>query len=177
MLTVGATANQNGTALYEGVTVLFLAQLAGVDLTLGQHRIEDTTAVIYRDVAPKGHAAGLPVDLHDGDVTAKWKDEARWLEIPSRLQPRLDARVQRIGEISSRSHLSKGDGFLRYPSYREFSILQSDIRNIGFQYMSSDLLHLLSEFLDGVKDGHTADCCGAATIRAASFGCGVGVAM
>jgi DAACS family dicarboxylate/amino acid:cation (Na+ or H+) symporter len=36
VLTIGATANQNGTALYEGVTVLFLAQLAGVDLTLGQ---------------------------------------------------------------------------------------------------------------------------------------------
>ncbi|HEV2704686.1 MAG TPA: dicarboxylate/amino acid:cation symporter [Pyrinomonadaceae bacterium] len=36
VLTVGATANQNGTALYEGVTVLFLAQLANVDLTLGQ---------------------------------------------------------------------------------------------------------------------------------------------
>nr|PZN91107.1 MAG: dicarboxylate/amino acid:cation symporter [bacterium] len=35
VLTVGATANQNGTALYEGVTVLFLAQLAGVDLSLG----------------------------------------------------------------------------------------------------------------------------------------------
>src|SRR5690349_23727975 len=36
VLTVGATANQNGTALYEGVTVLFLAQLAGGDLGLGQ---------------------------------------------------------------------------------------------------------------------------------------------
>ncbi len=35
VLTVGATANQNGTALYEGVTVLFLAQLAGVDLSTG----------------------------------------------------------------------------------------------------------------------------------------------
>ena len=34
VLTVGATANQNGTALYEGVTVLFLAQLSGMDLTL-----------------------------------------------------------------------------------------------------------------------------------------------
>lgn len=35
VLTVGATANQNGTALYEGVTVLFLAQLSGVDLSVG----------------------------------------------------------------------------------------------------------------------------------------------
>jgi hypothetical protein len=39
VLTVGATANQNGTALFEGVTVLFLAQLAQVDLSLGQQLI------------------------------------------------------------------------------------------------------------------------------------------
>lgn len=36
VLTVGATANQNGTALYEGVVVLFLAQVFGVELTIGQ---------------------------------------------------------------------------------------------------------------------------------------------
>ncbi len=36
VLTIGATANQNGTALFEGVTALFLAQFYGVDLTLGQ---------------------------------------------------------------------------------------------------------------------------------------------
>ena len=36
VLTVGATANQNGTALYEGVTVLFLAQVYGIELTAAQ---------------------------------------------------------------------------------------------------------------------------------------------
>jgi DAACS family dicarboxylate/amino acid:cation (Na+ or H+) symporter len=36
VLTVGSTANQNGTALFEGVTVLFLAQVYGLDLTIGQ---------------------------------------------------------------------------------------------------------------------------------------------
>lgn len=36
VLTVGATANQNGTALFEGVTVLFLAQVFNIDLTLSQ---------------------------------------------------------------------------------------------------------------------------------------------
>ncbi|MBN8218299.1 MAG: dicarboxylate/amino acid:cation symporter [Spirochaetes bacterium] len=35
VLTVGATANQNGTALFEGVTVLFLAQVYGVHLGMG----------------------------------------------------------------------------------------------------------------------------------------------
>jgi DAACS family dicarboxylate/amino acid:cation (Na+ or H+) symporter len=34
VLTVGATANQNGTALFEGVTVLFLAQFFGVELSI-----------------------------------------------------------------------------------------------------------------------------------------------
>lgn len=39
VLTIGATANQNGTAMFEGVTVLFLAQFFGVDLTLGQQGV------------------------------------------------------------------------------------------------------------------------------------------
>jgi DAACS family dicarboxylate/amino acid:cation (Na+ or H+) symporter len=36
VLTAGASMNQNGTALFEGVTVLFLAQVFQVDLTLAQ---------------------------------------------------------------------------------------------------------------------------------------------
>ena len=35
-LMVGSTANQNGTALFEGVTVLFLAQVYGLDLSVSQ---------------------------------------------------------------------------------------------------------------------------------------------
>ena len=46
VLTIGATANQNGTALYEGVTVLFLAQVFGVDLTLGQQALLLALAVL-----------------------------------------------------------------------------------------------------------------------------------
>jgi DAACS family dicarboxylate/amino acid:cation (Na+ or H+) symporter len=55
VLTVGATANQNGTALYEGVTVLFLAQLAGVDLTLGQQLM-----VVYMAILGGIGTAGVP---------------------------------------------------------------------------------------------------------------------
>ncbi len=36
VLTIGSTANQNGTALFEGVTVLFLAQFYGIELALSQ---------------------------------------------------------------------------------------------------------------------------------------------
>ncbi len=55
VLTVGATANQNGTALYEGVTVLFLAQLAGVDLTLSQQLM-----VLYLAILGSIGTAGVP---------------------------------------------------------------------------------------------------------------------
>jgi DAACS family dicarboxylate/amino acid:cation (Na+ or H+) symporter len=55
VLTVGATANQNGTALYEGVTVLFLAQLAGVDLSLGQQLM-----VAYLAILGGVGTAGVP---------------------------------------------------------------------------------------------------------------------
>jgi DAACS family dicarboxylate/amino acid:cation (Na+ or H+) symporter len=36
VLSIGSTANQNGTALFEGVTVLFLAQFYGVELPLAR---------------------------------------------------------------------------------------------------------------------------------------------
>jgi DAACS family dicarboxylate/amino acid:cation (Na+ or H+) symporter len=39
VLTIGATANQNGTALFEGVTVLFLAQFYGIELGLAQQAV------------------------------------------------------------------------------------------------------------------------------------------
>ena len=55
VLTVGATANQNGTALYEGVTVLFLAQLAGVELTLALQLM-----VVYLAILGGIGTAGVP---------------------------------------------------------------------------------------------------------------------
>jgi dicarboxylate/amino acid:cation (Na+ or H+) symporter, DAACS family len=55
VLTIGATANQNGTALYEGVTVLFLAQLVGYDLSIGQQ-----LTVLYLAILGGIGTAGVP---------------------------------------------------------------------------------------------------------------------
>jgi DAACS family dicarboxylate/amino acid:cation (Na+ or H+) symporter len=55
VLTVGATANQNGTALFEGVTVLFLAQVFNVDLTASQQ----ITVMLMSVMAGVG-TAGVP---------------------------------------------------------------------------------------------------------------------
>jgi DAACS family dicarboxylate/amino acid:cation (Na+ or H+) symporter len=55
VLTVGSTANQNGTALYEGITVLFLAQVFNRDLTLAQQVL-----VVLMSVLAGIGTAGVP---------------------------------------------------------------------------------------------------------------------
>ena len=61
VLTIGATANQNGTAIFEGVTVLFLAQFFGVDLTLTQQTMV-LIVCILGGIGTAGVPAGsLPV--------------------------------------------------------------------------------------------------------------------
>lgn len=61
VLTIGATANQNGTAIFEGVTVLFLAQFFGVELALGQ-QVVVLLICILGGIGTAGVPAGsLPV--------------------------------------------------------------------------------------------------------------------
>jgi DAACS family dicarboxylate/amino acid:cation (Na+ or H+) symporter len=55
VLPLGATMNMNGTALYEGITVLFLAQVFGVTLDLGQQLV-----VVLMAVLTAIGAAGVP---------------------------------------------------------------------------------------------------------------------
>ncbi|MFT5357886.1 MAG: proton glutamate symport protein, partial [Polyangiales bacterium] len=57
---LGATINMDGTALYEAVAVLFIAQLYGLDLSLSQQIVVAITALL----ASVG-AAGIP---HAGTV-------------------------------------------------------------------------------------------------------------
>jgi len=55
VLTVGSTANQNGSALYEGITVLFLAQCFGLPLTFSQQAF-----VVFLAVLAGIGTAGVP---------------------------------------------------------------------------------------------------------------------
>jgi DAACS family dicarboxylate/amino acid:cation (Na+ or H+) symporter len=55
VLTIGAAANQNGTALFEGITVLFLAQIYGI--TLG---VDQQVVVLFMSVLAGIGTAGVP---------------------------------------------------------------------------------------------------------------------
>ncbi len=61
VLTIGSTANQNGTALFEGVTVLFLAQFYGVELGFAQ-QVTVVLICILGGIGTAGVPAGsIPV--------------------------------------------------------------------------------------------------------------------
>ena len=55
VLPIGATVNMDGTALYQGVAAVFIAQVYGLDLTLG----DQVTVVVSATMASIG-AAGVP---------------------------------------------------------------------------------------------------------------------
>ena len=55
VLTIGSTANQNGTALFEGITVLFLAQCFNVELSLASQ-----VTVVFLCILAGIGTAGVP---------------------------------------------------------------------------------------------------------------------
>jgi DAACS family dicarboxylate/amino acid:cation (Na+ or H+) symporter len=55
VLPIGSTMCMNGTAIFEGITVIFLAEIFGVDLSLGQ-----MAAVMIMCVITAIGAAGVP---------------------------------------------------------------------------------------------------------------------
>jgi DAACS family dicarboxylate/amino acid:cation (Na+ or H+) symporter len=61
VLTIGATANQNGTAMFEGITVIFLAQFFSIELSIPQ-QVMVMMMCILGGVGTAGVPAGsLPV--------------------------------------------------------------------------------------------------------------------
>ncbi|MDX1514747.1 MAG: dicarboxylate/amino acid:cation symporter [Gammaproteobacteria bacterium] len=58
---LGATINMNGTALYQAVATVFLAQLFGIDLSLGQQVLVITIAVASAIGAPATPGVGIVI--------------------------------------------------------------------------------------------------------------------
>ncbi|MDD3844327.1 MAG: dicarboxylate/amino acid:cation symporter [Bacteroidales bacterium] len=56
VLPLGSTINMNGTALYEGVTAIFIAQAYGIDLSVGQQFV-----IVLTSVLASVGAAGIPM--------------------------------------------------------------------------------------------------------------------
>lgn len=117
VLTVGATANQNGTALYEGVTVLFLAQLAGLDLTLGTQLM-----IVYLAILGGIGTAGVPsgsIPFIIGILAMIGVDPALIAIIlgVDRILDMCRTTLNVVGDITAATFVARSEGFelLRTP--------------------------------------------------------------
>jgi DAACS family dicarboxylate/amino acid:cation (Na+ or H+) symporter len=110
VLPLGATMNMNGTALFEGVTVLFLAQVFGVGLSLGQQ-----VAVVVMSVLTAVGAAGVPagsIPLLVG-VLAMFGVPAEGIAIILGVDRILDmsrTTVNVMGDVAAAAWVAKSEG-------------------------------------------------------------------
>lgn len=111
VLTVGATANQNGTALYEGITVLFIAQLAGFDLTIGQQLM-----IVYLAILGGIGTAGVPsgsIPFIIGILAMIGIDPALIAIIlgVDRLLDMCRTTLNVVGDITAATFVARSEGF------------------------------------------------------------------
>jgi DAACS family dicarboxylate/amino acid:cation (Na+ or H+) symporter len=110
VLPLGATMNMNGTALFEGVTVLFLAQVFGLELSLGLQ-----AAVIVMSVITAVGAAGVPagsIPLLVG-VLAMFGVPAEGIAIVLGVDRILDmsrTTVNVLGDVCAAAWVAKSEG-------------------------------------------------------------------
>lgn len=111
VLTVGATANQNGTALYEGVTVLFLAQLAGADLSFITQ-----LSVVYLAILGGIGTAGVPsgsIPFIIGILAMIGVDPALIAIIlgVDRILDMCRTTLNVVGDITAATYVARSEGF------------------------------------------------------------------
>lgn len=110
VLPIGSTMCMNGTALFEGVTVLFLAQVFGVTLDLGQQ-----IAVVVMSVLTAVGAAGVPggsIPLLVG-VLAMFRVPPEGIAIILGVDRILDmsrTTVNVIGDLCATTWVAKSEG-------------------------------------------------------------------
>ncbi len=116
VLTIGATANQNGTALYEGVSVLFLAQLAGIDLSLGQQIMVAYLAILGGVGTAGVPAASIPfivvvlvtIGVNPGLIAAILGVD-RFLDM-------CRTTLNVTGDITAATYVARSEGQLKVPA-------------------------------------------------------------
>jgi DAACS family dicarboxylate/amino acid:cation (Na+ or H+) symporter len=111
VLPLGATMNMNGTALFEGVTVVFLAQVFGKDLTLGQQMVVAVLSVLTAIGAagvPGGSIPLLMMVLAYAEVPAQ--GIALILGI-DRLLDMCRTTLNVIGDVAAAAYVARAEGF------------------------------------------------------------------
>jgi DAACS family dicarboxylate/amino acid:cation (Na+ or H+) symporter len=109
VLTIGATANQNGTALFEGVTVLFLAQFYGVELTIAQ-QVLVVSVCILGGIGTAGVPAGsIPVIIALLDSVGVPRDGIALIFGVDRFLDMCRTTINVTGDLAAATVVARGE--------------------------------------------------------------------
>jgi Na+/H+-dicarboxylate symporter len=112
VLPIGATINMDGTALYEAVAALFIAQLSGVEVTIGQIIAISVTATAASIGAAGIPQAGLVTMVMVLDTVGLPSESVSNIRSVDRLLDRFRPAVNVLGDSLGAGivyHLSKGE--------------------------------------------------------------------
>ncbi len=110
ILPLGATMCMNGTSLFEGITVIFLAQVFGVELTLGQMAVVMVMAVITAVGAAAVPGGSIPLLV---GILAMFNVPGEAIAIVLGVDRILDmarTTVNIIGDLTAAAFIAKSEG-------------------------------------------------------------------
>lgn len=116
VLPLGATINMNGTALFEGVTVLFIAQVFGMDLTLEKQLIVVIMSVITAvgtAGVPSGSIPLLILVLQTVGVPAEGIAIVLGVD---RILDMCRTTVNVVGDVTAAAYITRSEGYEFKPS-------------------------------------------------------------
>jgi dicarboxylate/amino acid:cation (Na+ or H+) symporter, DAACS family len=118
VLPLGATMNMNGTALFEGVTVMFLAQVYGVEMGLGKQVIVVVLAVITAIGAAGVPGGSIPLLLTVLGTVGVPPQALGLILGVDRLLDMCRTTLNVIGDVATAAVVTKSEGFelLRPPA-------------------------------------------------------------
>jgi DAACS family dicarboxylate/amino acid:cation (Na+ or H+) symporter len=111
VLPLGATMNMNGTALFEGVTVVFLAQVYGVELTLTQQLIVVVLSVLTAIGAAGVPGGSLPLLIMVLTTVGVPAEGIAIILGVDRLLDMCRTTLNVIGDITCATYIARSEGF------------------------------------------------------------------
>ncbi|MCI0742539.1 MAG: dicarboxylate/amino acid:cation symporter [Gemmataceae bacterium] len=111
VLPLGATMNMNGTALFEGVTVVFLAQVFGVELSLGDQIIVVVMAVITAIGAAGVPGGSLPLLVMVLAMVGVPEMGIALILGVDRILDMCRTTLNVIGDVSAAAYVARSEGY------------------------------------------------------------------
>ena len=122
---------------------------AAVHLTFDDHRVDQRTAVIDREVFFDPHLAGARVDLDHADVRAERKHEVRRLEPPRCVEARLETRRQMVAHEGEEAGFRSRHRLRGIALHADLALAIFQVVRIGFPLMRGDRNRFGLDRLDG----------------------------